>query len=107
EPAGTAIWTSTDCEPAPSTYWAHRRGALTTSVPPAYSTRVCSAALTSDRLLGSLGRTSTTVSRRSSAAIRTSPAPSSTLRDIGSGGLKPAMSGTPHVGAAGPPGGAR
>ena len=38
-------------------------GALTSRCPSAYSTRVCSAALTSSPLDGSLGRTSTTVRR--------------------------------------------
>ena len=41
--------------------------AVTDNLPLAYSTRVCSAAVTSDFLAGSLGRTSTTVSVRSLA----------------------------------------
>ena len=46
---------------------------MTSSLPSAYSTRVCSAAFTSVSLDASLGRTSTTVSVRSLAMIRTSP----------------------------------
>ena len=45
---------------------------LSVRVASSYSTRVFSAALTSAALSGSLGRTSTTVSARSEAAMRTS-----------------------------------
>ncbi len=49
-----------------------RETTLSVRVASSYSTRVFSAALTSAALPGSLGRTSTTVSARSEAAMRTS-----------------------------------
>jgi len=58
---------------------------LTTSLPWESSTRVCSAAVTSISLAGSLGRTSTTVSARSLAMTRTSPTIGATSTEIGSG----------------------
>ena len=64
EPAGSSIVTSTDPAVARSSQ-ERSFGALTSSRPSAYSTRVCSAALTSSSLDASLGRTSTTVSVRS------------------------------------------
>src|SRR3954447_13957461 len=66
---------------------AHERsfGVLTSRWPCSNSTRVCSAALVSSWFDGSLGRTSTTVSARSPAAIRTSPTTTSRLAMIGPG----------------------
>jgi hypothetical protein len=59
------------------------RGALTSSLPSAYSTRVSSAAVTSSGLEALLGRICTLVSWRSSAVTRTSAARSSSTTEIG------------------------
>src|SRR4029453_11935296 len=85
EPAGSSTCTSTDSPPPRKVYCLQFLGALISSLPPAYSTRVCSAAVTSAFLVGSLGRTSTMVSVRSLATIRRSPTPNSTVTEIGSG----------------------
>ena len=85
EPAGSSM--STSIEP-PSLNGLHsrsRRGPLTSSLPSAYSTRVCSAAVTSSRLDESLGRTWTIVSARSPAATRTSATRNSSTTEIGCG----------------------
>ena len=60
EPAGSSIVTSIERRRRAADHW-RSFGVLTSSAPPEYSTRVCSAALTSSALEGSLGRTSTTV----------------------------------------------
>jgi hypothetical protein len=60
-------------------------GPLIESVPPENSTRVSSAAFTSEASLGSLGATSTTVSVRSLAMMRTFPTAGSRFTRIGSG----------------------
>ena len=84
EPAGSSIVTAID-PPSPRGSQDRRRGALTRRCPLSYSTRVCSAALTSCSFEASLGWTSTIVSRRSPAMIRTSPTTTSTFAVIGSG----------------------
>ncbi len=84
DPAGSSICTSIDSPPARNDHF-HPLGVLTDNLPLAYSTRVCSAAVTSDFLAGSLGRTSTTVSVRSLATTWMSPMPTSRVTEIGSG----------------------
>ena len=85
DPAGSEIVTSTDPPSRERMYDVQRWVVLTSSLPSANSTRTCSAALTSARRSLSLGRTSTTVSARSPASIRTSPTAISTTAEMGSG----------------------
>ena len=85
EPAGNSMRTSIDSRPPQGAHCRHSLGALMSNVPLAYSTRVCSAKATSNFFKGSPGRTSTTVSARSLATMRTSPTLSSRLTEMGRG----------------------
>ena len=90
EPAGRSIVTS--IEPGlPKMLRLRCLGARTSSLPAAYSTRVCSAARTSWSCEASLGRISTTVSPRSLAVMRASPTTRSITAAIGSGVSKVGM----------------
>ena len=90
EPAGSSIVTSIELPPLRIRHW-RSFGALTSSWPSVYSTRVSSAALTSSSLAGSLGRTSTTVAPRSVGGDPQSPRPRSIVAVIGSGVSKVGM----------------
>src|SRR6266511_5908920 len=85
DPDGSSICTSIDSPPPHGVNCRHPLGALTSNLPWANATWVCSAADASPFLAGSLGPTSTMVSVRSLAAIRMSPTPSSTVTEMGSG----------------------
>lgn len=66
-------------------------GPLTSSLPPEQVTLVCCAARTSASAVASPGSTSTTVSVRLLAAIRTEPRSISTVTESGSGVSKAGM----------------
>src|SRR5215218_1667933 len=90
EPAGSSTVTSID-PPPPRGSHERDRGALTTTWSFAWWTCVIWAALTCPALDASLGRTSTTVSSRSEALIRTSPAITSIVAETGPGVSKVGM----------------
>jgi hypothetical protein len=87
DPVGRSMVTSTEPvlpnKPRPRCF-----GVLTSSRAASYSTQVCSAARTSWSWDGSPGRTLTTVSTRSLAVIRISPARRSIVTEMGSGMTK-------------------
>ncbi len=66
-------------------------GTLTTRAPSAHETVACSASLTSSAAPGSVGRTSTRVSVRLAAAIRTEPMSNRRVARIGPGVSKEGM----------------
>src|SRR3984885_14149993 len=105
EPAGTSTLTST--EPGlPKSGRPRCFGPFTRRPSEVISTRVCSAARTSGSWDGSLGRTSTTVSVRSRAAMRRSPTVTSIVARIGSGVSNAGMVLPPGVQVSGPATGA-